>query len=474
MGSDLLTEPLQFTPIFKERIWGGRRLKEIYDKQLPPAAKIGESWEISDRTEAQSVVLHGPFSGRTLHELWMNHRRDIFGVLPESERFPLLIKLLDAHEKLSVQVHPPAHLAAGMGGEPKTEFWYIADATDDAELFVGLRNSSSRERFIQAIQSGDVSSQVHRIPVRTGDALLLPSGRLHAIGAGNLIVEIQQNSDTTYRVFDWDRLASDGKPRQLHIEEALRCIDFEDREPKLLNVAGELLVRHSLFEIQRWDLTGRREIAPSGRFAILFCLAGDIMSGGIAIKSGRICLNPCCNGRSLHPAAGRCSQDPARNRSRLIAKFRCAARKYDVRAGGYSVVRHRRFSKCDLPRQAVKKRSNRPVCRTKQNLDKRRRSVHPHHSKLHPLRARYGANRYESMSRIARAKISGEHWQRRADRLAGNRQREMRRVGCLRSNTIHAAPAREPFGVENHAKKILRWRRARERKQGTRSSLARS
>ena len=187
---------------------------------------------------------------------------------------------------------PPAHLAAEFGGEAKTEFWYIADATQHAELFVGLRNSSSRDRFVQATESGDVSSHVHRIPVRTGDALLLPSGRLHAIGAGNLIVEIQQNSDTTYRVFDWNRLASDGKPRQLHIEEALRCIDFEDREPKLLNVVGELLVRNSLFEIQQWDVTGRREIAPSGRFAILFCLAGDIVSGGIAIQPGEFALIP--------------------------------------------------------------------------------------------------------------------------------------------------------------------------------------
>ena len=292
MGSDIPTAPLQFTPIFMERIWGGRRLEDIYGKQLPPAAKIGESWEISDRPEAQSIVLHGPLTGKTLHDLWKNHRRDIFGDLSESERFPLLIKLLDAHEKLSIQVHPPAHLAAELGGEAKTEFWYIANATEDAELFVGLRDTSSRGRFIQAVQNGDVSSHVHRVPVKTGDALLLPSGRLHAIGDGNLIVEIQQNSDTTYRVFDWNRLASDGKPRQLHIEEALRCIDFKDREPQVLRVDGELLVRHALFEIQRWNVTGRREVAPSGRFAILFCLAGEIVSAGITIKPGEFVLIP--------------------------------------------------------------------------------------------------------------------------------------------------------------------------------------
>ncbi len=292
MTSDFLTAPLQFAPVFMERIWGGRRLENRYGKRLPPAAKIGESWEITDRPEAQSVVLHGPLRGKTLHELWENHRREIFGVLPESERFPLLIKLLDAHEKLSIQVHPPAHLAAEMGGEPKTEFWYIADATDDAELFIGLRNSSSRERFVQAIQNGDVSSQVYQIPVKTGDALLLASGRLHAIGAGNLIVEIQQNSDTTFRVFDWNRVDSTGKPRKLHLAEALRCIDFEDREPPLLKPDGELLVRTPLFEIQQWNVTDRRELAPRGRFAILFCLEGEIVSAGIRIAAGEFALIP--------------------------------------------------------------------------------------------------------------------------------------------------------------------------------------
>ncbi|MEP6685846.1 MAG: type I phosphomannose isomerase catalytic subunit [Verrucomicrobiota bacterium] len=292
MGSNLLIEPLQFAPIFMERVWGGRRLESRYGKLLPPAAKIGESWEITDRPEAQSVVVHGSWAGQTLHELWATHRREIFGNLPESERFPLLIKLLDAHEKLSLQVHPPAHLAAELGGETKTEFWYIADATEDAELFVGFRNISSRDRFVQDLQSGDIFAHVHRIPVKVGDALLLPSGRLHAIGPGNLIVEIQQNSDTTYRVFDWNRLGSDGKPRQLHIEEALRCIDFEDREPQLLKATGELLVRDPLFEIQQWDVTSRREVAPLGRFAVLFCLRGEVVSAGITIKAGEFALVP--------------------------------------------------------------------------------------------------------------------------------------------------------------------------------------
>jgi mannose-6-phosphate isomerase len=200
--------------------------------------------------------------------------------------------LLDAHEKLSLQVHPPAHLAAELGGETKTEFWYVADATVEAELFVGLRNTSSRDRFVQAIENGDVSSHVHRIPVKTGDALLLPSGRLHAIGAGTLVVEVQQNSDTTYRLFDWNRVAADGKPRQLHIAEALRCIDFEDQEPQLLKANGELLVRHPLFEIQQWNITSRREIAPPGRFAVLFCLAGEIVSADVTIRTGEFALIP--------------------------------------------------------------------------------------------------------------------------------------------------------------------------------------
>jgi hypothetical protein len=163
-----LTEPLVFAPIFKERIWGGRRLESLYGKRLPRDVSIGESWEIVDRAEAQSVIASGPWSGRTLHELWENNRREVFGDIADAERFPLLIKLLDCEQKLSLQVHPPPHAAAAMGGEPKTEFWFIAEAKPGADLYVGMKRDSSRASFEDAIASGTAEEHVHRVAVKTG------------------------------------------------------------------------------------------------------------------------------------------------------------------------------------------------------------------------------------------------------------------------------------------------------------------
>src|SRR5436190_14251419 len=274
MTQPKISQPLVFQPIFMERIWGGRRLESLYGKRLPPAARIGESWELVDRPEAQSVVDDGLFRGLTLHALWRKHRQKIFGGVPDVTRFPILAKLLDAQENLSLQVHPPPAVARELGGKPKSEFWYIADAVPKAEIFSGLKKSSTRGAFVKALKLGKAQSYAHQISVETGDAIFLPSGRLHAIGAGNLIVEIQQNSDTTYRIFDWDRVQKGGTPRKTHIAEALRCIDFNDWEPSLLKQEGELLVRQPFFEIEKWLLQKEREIAPSGSFAIVVCLTG--------------------------------------------------------------------------------------------------------------------------------------------------------------------------------------------------------
>src|SRR6266404_2185089 len=216
MTQSKISRPLVFQPIFMERIWGGRRLESLYGKRLPPAARIGESWEIVDRPEAQSVVHDGLFRGLTLHALWRKHRQEIFGDVPDTTRFPILAKLLDAQENLSLQVHPPLAIAQELGGKPKSELWYIADAVPKAEIFAGLKKSSTRGAFVKALKQGNVQSHAHQISVETGDAIFLPSGRLHAAGAGNLIVEIQQNSDTTYRVFDWNRVDQNGKDRELH------------------------------------------------------------------------------------------------------------------------------------------------------------------------------------------------------------------------------------------------------------------
>ncbi len=290
--ADTPTQPLVFEPLFIERIWGGRRLEALFGKHLPPGVPIGESWELVDRPEAQSIVAAGLWRGRSLHDLWLHQRREIFGKVADAPNFPLLIKLLDAQETLSLQVHPPAELAAALGGEPKTEFWYIADAAPGAELLVGLKNGGSRAALEQALASGSVEEHLHRVAVRAGDAMFLPSGRMHAIGAGNVIVEIQQNSDTTYRVFDWNRVDDSGRPRQLHLEKSLQSIDFADFEPELVTPSGETLLRHSLFQVDRWELDGSREVAPPGEFAIVICVAGEVECAGVTLRAGELFLLP--------------------------------------------------------------------------------------------------------------------------------------------------------------------------------------
>lgn len=296
--------PLVFIPLFKERIWGGRRLETLFAKALPPGACIGESWEIVDRRDDQSVVREGFFCGKTLHHLWMNHRAEIFGEIEDAPRFPLFLKLLDAEATLSVQVHPPADIAAELGGEPKTECWYVAHAEPAAELYAGLKKGRSRADFEAALASGTVEEEIHRFPVQTGDAMFLPSGRVHAIGAGNVLVEVQQNSDTTYRVFDWNRVDGNGVPRALHLQESLRSIDFRDYEPELVRSVGELLISDALFVLEKWSLTEERRVSEKGTFAIVVCLTGTVHCAGVELTPGNFFLVPAAlEDRALSAAA---------------------------------------------------------------------------------------------------------------------------------------------------------------------------
>jgi mannose-6-phosphate isomerase len=282
---------ITFRPLFMERVWGGRRIADDLRKPLPPGAVIGESWELVDRPNEQSVVVGGDFAGATLHELWMRHRAEIFGRVPESQRFPLLAKILDARETLSVQVHPPARIAAELGGEPKTEMWYVLDAVPGAELFAGFRRGATRADFDRALAGGRAAELLHRLPVRAGDAIFIPSGRCHAVGAGCFLVEIQQNSDTTYRVFDWNRTGLDGKPRQLHVRESLRSIDFDDHEPSLLPADGERVVACEHFVIDRWQLDQPRKDETQG-CAIFTVLAGAVSCAGGEYGRGEFFLLP--------------------------------------------------------------------------------------------------------------------------------------------------------------------------------------
>jgi mannose-6-phosphate isomerase len=292
MAKPKLTQPLVFEPLFMERVWGGRRLETLFGKRLPSAALIGESWEIVDRPEAQSVVHEGPLRGETLHQLWCQDREAVFGQVRDAPRFPILAKLLDAQENLSLQVHPPEKIAKNLGGESKSELWYVADAAPKSRIYAGVKKGTARDVFEEAIEKGQVEEHLHAIDVVTGDAIFLPSGRLHALGGGNLLVEIQENSDTTYRVFDWNRVKKGRARREMHIAQAMQCIDFDDVEPALLRPEGESLVENELFEIEKWLVAENREITEPGRFAIVVCLTGELTCAGRQFKPGDFFLVP--------------------------------------------------------------------------------------------------------------------------------------------------------------------------------------
>jgi mannose-6-phosphate isomerase len=298
--------PLTFQPIFKQRVWGGRELERLYHKSLPPGVPIGESWEITDRPGDVSVIVNGPLAGKDLRWLMEHHAADLLGDAKSHRgRFPLLIKILDAREKLSLQVHPPAGRAAELGGEPKTEMWYIAEAAPGAELYVGLKRGITRAEFERKIKTGAVAECFHRVSVQPDDAIFLPSGRVHALGAGLVIFEIQQNSDTTYRVFDWNRLGLDGKPRELHVPQSLASIDFNDFEPSLLprgfvqQGAQQVrpLVCDPLFTVEAHQAVAGANVALlPGKMQIIAVLTGQmqVVSGQamIALVPGQFCLVP--------------------------------------------------------------------------------------------------------------------------------------------------------------------------------------
>ena len=264
-------------PLMQERIWGGRNLEKL-GRALPEGKKIGESWELVDRPEAQSVVVE---TGETLGSLWSGSQQEkIFGRrAPEGKHFPILIKLLDAEEKLSLQVHPPAKKAKQMGGEPKTEMWFFLETEAGAEIYVGLKKGVGRGEFAKALKEGSVSECFHRLKTEPGQAMFLPSGRVHAIGAGNVILEIQQNSDTTYRVDDWGRKDEGGQSRALHVKEALESICWDDEEPSFVQPRGERLLACDFFRVTRWWLQPGevREIVPDrGTFRFLMVGEGKI------------------------------------------------------------------------------------------------------------------------------------------------------------------------------------------------------
>lgn len=229
--------PLTFRPVLKDYIWGGRNLERVFGRTLP-AGMIAESWEIAGHKDGTAIVDNGPYAGQLLTEVHAELGLDLIGHrsqwAQERGKFPLLIKLLDANSQLSVQVHPDdAYALANEGNElGKTEMWVVLQAQPDAEIILGVTEGTTPDLFRQAIREGNLEPYLHRIAVKAGDVVCVPSGSLHAILEGLVIAEIQQNSNTTYRVYDWNRLR-DGKPRPLHVEKALDVINFDQVEPSL-------------------------------------------------------------------------------------------------------------------------------------------------------------------------------------------------------------------------------------------------
>ena len=287
--------PIRFVPLSMERVWGGRHFESLLGKDLPKDAVIGELWEVVDRPEAQSIVLEGALKGKTLHDLWTTARGEIFGnrhLGNPSPRFPLLVKLLDARDRLSVQVHPPAHRAEELNGEPKTECWYFLDADKDASIYAGLKKGVTRADFERSLSDGTVEEMLHNTPVSAGESIFIPSGRLHAIGAGLVIVEIQQNSDTTYRVFDWNRTGLDGKPRDLHVPQSMASIDFEDFEPSVTPASNTVVADCPLFHVSKLELRSPADLADQDEFSIITGLTGECECEGVHIRPGTFSLLP--------------------------------------------------------------------------------------------------------------------------------------------------------------------------------------
>lgn len=278
--------PLLLEPIYQRRIWGGRRLEGALGKCLPAGQVIGESWEAVDLEGCESRVVNGPARGRTLGQLVREWGSALYGRAELAEgRFPLLIKYLDASEMLSLQVHPSRFDASRPAARPKWEAWYVLDAPEGGFIYRGLLPGTDGRRLREAISMGQVDSVVRRIPVRKGWCYFVPAGTVHALGPGLLVAEIQTPSDTTYRLFDWGRVdPATGKPRELHLDEALHAVDFhrttfpEERREHAGSVwtAVTTLIRCDFFTVERVSIiAGVSQDIPYEELVVWIVLTGN-------------------------------------------------------------------------------------------------------------------------------------------------------------------------------------------------------
>ena len=268
-----------FEPIFKEKIWGGGRLKDFgYDI---PSDKVGECWGISSHPNGQSVVKNGEYMGKTLGELWEGHRELFGGIM--GEKFPILVKIIDANDDLSVQVHPgdeygPEHENGELG---KTECWYILDCQRDTELIYGIK-ANYREELNEMMDKGQWDRLLQTISIKKGDFLYVPSGTVHALKAGTLILEIQQNSDTTYRLYDYDRRDEQGNLRELHIQKSKDVIEvpFINRQPipEIVTIDGitkTKFIESQYFTVEKYEVNGQVHLVNGNPFMLMSVIEGE-------------------------------------------------------------------------------------------------------------------------------------------------------------------------------------------------------
>jgi mannose-6-phosphate isomerase len=297
--------PFILEPSYKDYIWGGNRIPILFNRSLPSGI-YAESWELSDRPEGSCVIENGPLKGSTLAGLLTRFSHDITGHGCCTTGFPLLVKLIDARERLSIQVHPDDESAAQGHGEAKTEAWHILEAPPGAKVYAGLKPGTDAVAFQSAITENRLESYLNAVPVAAGDTIYVPGGRVHAIGEGLVILEVQQNSNTTYRVYDWGRIGKDGKPRDLHIKQALQVIRWNDQTAVKMapwsvslgaGISVTTLVSCRYFQLERIDLACPYPVRHNGTsFHAFFTATAPLEirtdSDSVLVPKGRTCLIP--------------------------------------------------------------------------------------------------------------------------------------------------------------------------------------
>lgn len=308
--------PVKLKPAFKDYLWGGTRLRDDFGKECD-LEKIAESWELSCHKDGASIVDGGEFSGLTLSE-YIERNKGVLGTNCERfENFPILIKLIDAKDNLSVQVHPNNEYAQRVEGEyGKTEMWYIVDCDEGAELLYGFKSEISKEEFRERIENNTLLEVTNSVPVKKGDVFFIEAGTLHAIGKGILIAEIQQNSNTTYRIYDYGRVGADGKPRQLHIDKAVEVTNLCPATPYPVTEAfsekgavKRLLSKCEYFTVYSVDVDSRAEfVADETSFQSILLLEGNAVleCGGekLSLKKGDSVFVPA--GCGEYTISGKC------------------------------------------------------------------------------------------------------------------------------------------------------------------------